>query len=201
MRRDPRLPKPTITGSETTGCGRPVRKTLTSFRFPSFPCYRSSLPLSLGQVRGESTIAKFGSANIKHIVVAILMIAPSFASGQSSDSVAARVPERLGQVPQADPAQQELEGSALLATAHERFARLTREDNDAAISLYERAVARTPSAPAYAGLAEAFAQRFYWNRGDRSALDAALEMATKALALDSRSAQAHFARAFATGRQ
>ena len=87
----------------------------------------------------------------------------------------------------------------LVQEANSRFRLLTAADNDAAIALYRQAVEASPTAEAYAGLAEALAQRFFFNRKDTAARDESLKASSAALQRDPNSVRAHFARAFALG--
>ena len=89
--------------------------------------------------------------------------------------------------------------AALVRSADARFKLMTPADNDAALALYRDAVREFPSADAYAGLAEALAQRFFSNRNDRSAFTDALAAADESIRRNAGSARAHFAKAFALG--
>lgn len=93
----------------------------------------------------------------------------------------------------------DLPDAALLHDARARFALFKPEDNEAAIALFRQAIDVRPTAEAYAGLAEALAQKFFWNQTDTATFEETLAIAAKAIELDPRSAQAHFARAYVLG--
>ena len=86
-----------------------------------------------------------------------------------------------------------------IVEADRRFHLFTAADNEAAIDLYARAARTFPSAESHAGLAEALAQRFFWDRSDRDSLEASLTASSEAIRRDGNSARGHFARAFAFG--
>jgi serine/threonine protein kinase/tetratricopeptide (TPR) repeat protein len=68
-----------------------------------------------------------------------------------------------------------------------------RRNNDAAIQMFENAVAIDPTlASAYAGLAEAYSYMYEWYDGDATWLAKGIEMNQKALTLDPTSTEARF---------
>ncbi len=68
-----------------------------------------------------------------------------------------------------------------------------RKNNEAAIQMFDNAVASDPSlASAYAGLAEAYSYMYEWYDGDASWLGKVIEMNQKALTLDPTSVEARF---------
>ena len=68
-----------------------------------------------------------------------------------------------------------------------------RKNNDAAVQMFERALAIDASlAPAYAGLAQAYAYMYEWYDGNALWLAKGIEMSEKALSLDPTSTEARF---------
>ena len=74
----------------------------------------------------------------------------------------------------------------------EYYNRRRKQDNEQAAALFEKAVERDPAfAQAYAALADAYSQQYYYDRTAPALLASAIAMAQKALTLDPDLAEAH----------
>jgi TolB-like protein/cytochrome c-type biogenesis protein CcmH/NrfG len=95
--------------------------------------------------------------------------------------------KRIQQRPTAD-----LEAYDYYLRGMDYYNRRRKQDNEQAISLFNKAVDRDPNfARAYAALGAAFAQQSYYERGTGTSLASSIAMSQKALALDPNLPEAH----------
>lgn len=95
--------------------------------------------------------------------------------------------DRIGRAPTGN-----VEAYALYLRGRDHYNRYSLEDNEDAISFFQRAIGIDSSfAPAYAGLGDAYSQRVHRYQYTTDWLDSSLAMSFRALALDNTLAEAH----------